>query len=102
MTLTNGARWSGPELDRDTLRRDKHHAWALEIAGKITEPLLTCEAVLAEAAFHLDSAAIVVMRRDYAQNAPPTIHKSDDWMLIDYSNSWTSKTPILRTTRGNW
>ncbi len=36
-------------------RSDRHHAWAVEIAKRITEPLLTCAAVLAEAAFHLAS-----------------------------------------------
>ena len=41
-------------------RRDKHHKWALEIARQISEPLLTCEAVLAETAFHLGSAAIAL------------------------------------------
>jgi uncharacterized protein len=41
-------------------RRDYHHAWALEIAERITEPLLTCEAVLAETAFHLASASLVL------------------------------------------
>lgn len=41
-------------------RNDRHHAWALEIAERITEPLLTCEAVLAEAAFHLGSASLVL------------------------------------------
>ncbi|MGH9401666.1 MAG: type II toxin-antitoxin system VapC family toxin [Terriglobia bacterium] len=41
-------------------RNDQHHAWALEIAKSITEPLLTCEAVLAEAAFHLRSPAYVL------------------------------------------
>jgi uncharacterized protein len=41
-------------------RRDTHHAWALDIARRVTEPLLTCEAVLAEAAFHLNSAALVL------------------------------------------
>jgi predicted nucleic acid-binding protein len=41
-------------------RNDRHHAWALRVAERITEPLLTCEAVLAEAAFHLDSAAVVL------------------------------------------
>jgi predicted nucleic acid-binding protein len=39
--------------------RDRHHAWALEIAAQITEPLLTCEPVLAETAFHLGDAGIV-------------------------------------------
>jgi hypothetical protein len=41
-------------------RRDLHHAWALEIAQRVTEPLLTCEAVLAESAFHLGSASLVL------------------------------------------
>lgn len=41
-------------------RRDTHHAWALDIAHRVTEPLLTCEAVLAEAAFHLNSSVLVL------------------------------------------
>lgn len=41
-------------------RQDRHHAWALEIARRVSEPLLTCEAVLAESAFHLDSAQYVL------------------------------------------
>ncbi|MGH9451158.1 MAG: type II toxin-antitoxin system VapC family toxin [Terriglobia bacterium] len=40
-------------------RNDQHHTWAVEIAKSITEPLLTCEAVFAEAAFHLKSSAYV-------------------------------------------
>ena len=39
---------------------DQHHAWAAQIAREATEPLLTCEAVLAEAAFHLESSAYVL------------------------------------------
>jgi predicted nucleic acid-binding protein len=38
-------------------RKDKFHDWALAIAEGITEPLLTCEAVLAETAFHLQSVS---------------------------------------------
>lgn len=38
---------------------DRHHDWALDLAKTITEPLLTCEPVLAEAAFHLRSCAYV-------------------------------------------
>jgi predicted nucleic acid-binding protein len=41
-------------------RKDSHHAWALGIAERVTEPLLTCEAVLAETAFHLGSSALVL------------------------------------------
>jgi predicted nucleic acid-binding protein len=31
--------------------RDRHHAWAAEQFGSLTPPLLTCEAVLSEAAY---------------------------------------------------
>lgn len=41
-------------------RNDRHHDWALGIAGRVTDPFLTCEAVLAEAAFHLRSVSIVM------------------------------------------
>jgi len=41
-------------------RNDLHHDWALSLARGITEPLLTCEAVLAEAAFHLRSSSYVL------------------------------------------
>src|SRR5580700_5796140 len=41
-------------------RGDSHHLWAVDFAKTITEPLLTCEAVLAEAAFHLGSSAYVL------------------------------------------
>lgn len=39
---------------------DKHHIWATHIATDVTEPLLTCEAVLAETAFHLQSTSLVL------------------------------------------
>jgi predicted nucleic acid-binding protein len=41
-------------------RGDSHHLWAVDLAKTITEPMLTCEAVLAEAAFHLGSSAYVL------------------------------------------
>ena len=41
-------------------RNDGHHAWAVDLARTLTEPLLTCEPVLAEAAFHLGSTAYVL------------------------------------------
>ena len=40
-------------------RNDVHHDWAVQVAEQLTEPLLTCEAVLAETAFHLQDAALV-------------------------------------------
>jgi predicted nucleic acid-binding protein len=46
-------------------RNDQYHDWAMSVAGRVTEPLLTCEAVLAESAFHLRNVALVLaMLRD--------------------------------------
>lgn len=41
-------------------RGDRFHGWAVDLAKTLTEPLLTCEAVLAEAAFHLESPSYVL------------------------------------------
>jgi uncharacterized protein len=35
---------------------DQFHEWAIEVAQHVTWPVLTCEAVLAETAFHLRSS----------------------------------------------
>ena len=60
-------------------RSDDYHNWAVKIAERVTEPLLTCEAVLAEATFHLESVptvmamlerGLVVLAFDLAQNLP--------------------------------
>lgn len=40
--------------------RDMHHDWATRVAEQVTEPLLTCEAVLAETAFHLSNVGLVL------------------------------------------
>ena len=40
--------------------RDTHHAWALELAEQVTTPLITCEAVLTEAAYLLNQPALVL------------------------------------------
>ena len=41
-------------------RRDSYHDWAAGLAAQVSDPLLTCDAVLAEAAFHLQNSAIVL------------------------------------------
>lgn len=41
-------------------RGDAHHEWAVQVAKRLTEPMLTCEAVLAETAFHLRDTALVL------------------------------------------
>jgi predicted nucleic acid-binding protein len=37
-------------------RNDRYHGWAVDLARNLDEPLLTCESVLSEAAFHLRSS----------------------------------------------
>ncbi len=41
-------------------RGDDHHAWAVAVAERVDAPLFTCEAVLAESAFHLQNTAVVL------------------------------------------
>jgi predicted nucleic acid-binding protein len=41
-------------------RADEHHEWAVSLAEQVTEPLLTCEPVLAETAFHLQNVSLVL------------------------------------------
>lgn len=45
-------------------RNDAFHSWAVEVAEQVTEPLLTCEAVLAETAFHLRDVQLVLSMID--------------------------------------
>src|SRR5262249_21066394 len=46
--------------------RDAHHSWARRLSENITEPLLTCEAVLSETAFHLSSASFTINLIEHA------------------------------------
>ena len=41
-------------------RNDRHHEWAARLAERVTSPLLTCEAVLAETSFHLKNVALTL------------------------------------------
>jgi predicted nucleic acid-binding protein len=45
-------------------RRDAHFPWAFALARQIHAPLLTCEAVVAETAFHLKNCALVLRMLD--------------------------------------
>ena len=45
-------------------RRDHYFPWARALAEHIREPLLTCEAVLAETAFHLRNSGLVLRLLD--------------------------------------
>jgi predicted nucleic acid-binding protein len=63
-------------------RHDNHHEWAVGVAERVTEPLLTCEAVLAEAAFHLQSVSTVLaMVRDGLVEV--AFDCRDHWLQLD-------------------
>jgi hypothetical protein len=46
-------------------KEDQHHLWATGLASEFSLPLLTCEPVLAETAFHLKSSlhVLALLRR---------------------------------------
>ena len=44
-------------------RNDKYHDWAVSLAGQFTQPLLTCESVLSETAFHTDARFVFELLR---------------------------------------
>jgi predicted nucleic acid-binding protein len=41
-------------------RNDLHHDWAVDVARRVTDPLLTCEPVMAETAFQLRNASLTL------------------------------------------
>jgi len=51
-------------------RNDVHHHWAVDLGEQVTDPLLTCEAVLAESAFHLGSVPLVLAMLEEGLVAP--------------------------------
>ncbi len=67
-------------------RRDGHHEWAVEAFDRVEKPLLTCEAVLAEAAFQtrlpdmilaMLQDGVLELRFDMNQNLPHLIELAD-------------------------
>ncbi len=40
--------------------RDQHHDWARQLAGQVDDALLTCEAVVTEAAYLLNNSGLVL------------------------------------------
>jgi hypothetical protein len=67
----------------------------VEIAQRVTEPLLTCDAVLAEAAFHLGSAAVALaFVRDGLVR--PVFHLEEQaTRLLDLATRYADRKPDL-------
>lgn len=76
-------------------RNDRHHVWAVNVAERVDEPLLTCEAVLAEAAFHLASASYVLglVRSQFLRPAFDCLRHLD--ALVDLAKRYEDRKPDL-------
>jgi predicted nucleic acid-binding protein len=76
-------------------RKDYYHEWALGLAERITEPLLTCEPVLAETAFHLNSSALVLamLREGLVRSA--LVLNEHIGRLAELANRYADRKPDL-------
>lgn len=76
-------------------RRDRHHAWAVRLAEEIAAPLLTCEAVLAESAFHLRDAGLVLEMVDTGLVLPEFDLAENLDQLADLARRYADRQPDL-------
>jgi predicted nucleic acid-binding protein len=76
-------------------RGDRHHDWALDVLREITMPLLTCESVLSELAFHLASSAytLSLVRRGMVRVAFDINRNLDS--LADLAERYADRSPDL-------
>jgi predicted nucleic acid-binding protein len=75
--------------------RDAHHEWAVSVAGQVTEPLLTCEAVLAETAFHLRDVGQVLEMITYGLVTLSFDCNDHLPQLADLARRYKDRTPDL-------
>src|ERR1700678_258826 len=74
---------------------DQYHAWAVEIGEQINWPVLTCEAVLAETAFHLRSSREVLgMLRDNVVRVAFDCASHQE-QLFELANRYVDRRPDL-------
>jgi predicted nucleic acid-binding protein len=76
-------------------RRDKHHDWAAELATQISPPLLTCDPVLAEAAFHLQDCATVIKLIETGLLLPALEVSEHTERLIELAQRFADRKPDL-------
>lgn len=76
-------------------RRDAHHGWAVSVARQIDVPLLTCEAVLAEAAFHLRDTSVVLRLVETGLVRPSFSCAEHLAVLADLARRYADRDPDL-------
>ena len=76
-------------------RDDHHHGWAVNLARGVKEPLLTCEAVLAESAFHLGTTErVLYLVRDQMLRVAFDFRENLD-QLEDLAHRYRDRKPDL-------
>jgi predicted nucleic acid-binding protein len=76
-------------------RGDRFHDWAVGVAEQVTEPLLTCEAVLAEAAFQLGNVAVVLSMVEEGLVTPAFDLKEHLSQLAALARRYADRSPDL-------
>jgi hypothetical protein len=76
-------------------RKDRHHDWAVEIASRIDRALLTCEAVLAETAFHLENVSLVLAMVEEGLALPRLVVSDHLSRLAELAKRYADRKPDL-------
>lgn len=76
-------------------RRDRHHRWAVEVASRIDRALLTCDAVLAETAFHLQDASLVLAMVQAGLVEPRFVLGDHSARLAELAKRYSDRKPDL-------
>ena len=76
-------------------RNDTHHKWAVGVAQRVTEPLLTCEAVLAETAYHLGSSALALAMLREGLVRPALVLSEHVSRLTELAERYADRQPDL-------
>jgi|ERR1051326_783770 predicted nucleic acid-binding protein len=76
-------------------RRDIYHQWASSLAQQVSEPLLTCDAVLAEAAFHVQDCGLVLNLVQEGLLLPAFNVKESTTQLRELARRYKDRSPDL-------
>ena len=76
-------------------RKDRHHRWAVELANQIDGALLTCEAVLAETAFHLENVSLVLAMVQEGLVRPQLLVSDHLSRLAELARRYSDRKPDL-------
>jgi predicted nucleic acid-binding protein len=76
-------------------RDDRYHDWASELGRRVSDPLLTCEAVLAETAFQVESVGrVLALLRDGFLKVAFDLTKNVEEVL-ELAERYRDRTPDL-------